>query len=1517
MLAGQRSVCALLWTALLTMFAAGTAVAQDAEAKAPSTSGNSTSADSAPLDESQRAQLLKERDSLDSKAGALWREGKLSEALDAARSMLSIELRLFGPVYLDVANTYELLAKIHEQREDWPAAEEARQKVLDIKAQLYGKDNWRAADARTSLDDVRVLQKLTSEQRRQLRQAAEFFDQSSTLAHQGNYRNAAQLAEQTAAIRKRILGEHDHQYAEALDWLGYVLERQGDYPAAERALLGAVEVAKQALGEGHPVYGRCLGNLATVYDNTGRYEKAEPLFRQAVGICKQSLGTENTDYAKSVAGLAELYKHIGDYAKAEPLYREASDVYKRTLGEKHGWYGSSLNNLALLYQDMGDYKRAEPLLREALEIAKVANGEKHPQYADSLLNLAELLSDMGNYSKAEPLAREASDIYKEALGQGHPRYAISLNNLAGLYTSMGKYTQAEPLYLQAQEIDKSVLGETNPQYITDLNNLASLYHHLGAYGKALPIAQQALELREKVFGPEHPVVAVSLDNLAGLYEAQGDYTRAIPLCKRALAIREKALGPEHPDTAFSVNNLAKLYEHQGNYAEALRLCQRGLSIREKALGPEHPDTATSLSCLAELYQAQGRFADALPHCLRANRIYERALGPTHPFVAVSLGNLAELYEAQGNYADALPLFQRALQINERALGADHPATATTVNNLAGLYEAQGSYADALPLYERALRIKQNSLGPNHPEVAIGLNNLGGLYRRMYRYQEAVPLLEQALKISEAAFGPDHPSVAYPVDQLAWVYVEQGKYSEAVPLFQRTLTLLQKNFGAEHPLMAEAENHLGTLFEAQGRFSEAIEYLQRSCESSGRMLELTAAAQSERQQIANIQKSRSTLDSLLSCALRTAGSTVPVYDQILSWKGSVTLRQRLSHAARRADDLEEQKSWQELQAVGTRLAATSRATPTAEQQDAWRSELNELSRRKDELEAELSQRSTEFRQLRSQTKLTYEMLARELPAKVALVDLLEFSRRIDERQPDNSVNIRWENRLAAFVARKGRPVAMLDLGLREGIDDAVQEWRETFGSPVRGKLPDEQAGVRLRQLVWKPLAKYLDGIDTVLVSPDGELAKLPWGALPGSKPDGYLLEDVALVVIPVPQMLPTLLEEKADSRQDDGTSLLLVGNVDYGASPGKLQSLPEGLFAINETRAAIQGPGRMHFSALPGTANEIDLIDHLYHQRFESGHVLDLSRSEATQQRLREEAPKHRYLHMATHGFFDPPTVAGVGANFDMSVNHIVVTKLVIGGAAARDGRLRIGDQILAVASGDDDWTSLEGKTVNDMVAITRGPTGTKVRLRIQPAAGGEVAEYVLTRLPFAAAGPSDSSVASGLDPQLASLQPGLLSGIALAGANVPPQPDQDDGIMTALEVASLDLQNVDLAVLSACETGLGQATRGEGMLGLQRAFQVAGARTAVSSLWSVDDAATQTLMVEFYKRLWDKEHPMGKLEALRQAQLEMLNHYDPKQQKLLDRSPDRGLAREAAVSDGSGRLSPKYWAAFVLSGDWR
>ena len=157
-----------------------------------------------------------------------------------------------------------------------------------------------------------------------------------------------------------------------------------------------------------------------------------------------------------------------------------------------------------------------------------------------------------------------------------------------------------------------------------------------------------------------------------------------------------------------------------------------------------------------------------------------------------------------------------------------------------------------------------------------------------------------------------------------------------------------------------------------------------------------------------------------------------------------------------------------------------------------------------------------------------------------------------------------------------------------------------------------------------------------------------------------------------------------------------------------------------------------------------------------------------------------------------------------------------------------------------------------------------------------------------------------------------MSGIALAGANRKPELGEDDGILTALEVEALDLRKTELVVLSACETGLGKVAGGEGLLGLQRAFQVSGAGAVVASLWSVDDAATRLLMEKFYENLWTKK--LSKMESLRQAQLFVLR--EGSVTGLLRGRPE--LDAPVAIPAGQASRSPPfYWAAFVLSGDWR
>jgi CHAT domain-containing protein len=524
---------------------------------------------------------------------------------------------------------------------------------------------------------------------------------------------------------------------------------------------------------------------------------------------------------------------------------------------------------------------------------------------------------------------------------------------------------------------------------------------------------------------------------------------------------------------------------------------------------------------------------------------------------------------------------------------------------------------------------------------------------------------------------------------------------------------------------------------------------------------------------------------------------------------------LARLARNRDDAQTADLLRQLRAIDQQLLNYGMTGSAVMKVASGEAELQALAARREKMERDLTHHSAAYRKEIQRSQRGPAEIIASLPPGTALVDAVEFvdittlgKDGLARRAPDVAAS----RRLGAFVLRSAGKVQWVDLGSSAELALLVDRWRASYGA---GKFPQPgqpDPGAELRKRIWAPLVPLLGGARTILVCPDGPLNGLPWAALPGSKGGTFLIQEYTFAVIPAPQLLPELVQ--AGPQPATEPSLFLVGGINFGepsvrdprAPAGKLPPIP------------IFGP-------LPGSEREVNDLRAQFQAAFPNAKALRLlSKQEATRQAFLVAAPSHRFIHLATHGFF----------------------------------------------------------------ASESEPSAIDLAKRADLTRGG----------------------AFNIRADLVGRHPGLLSGLVFAGINRADRPPEGS-IVTALEAAELDLDKVELLVLSACETGRGRVAGGEGVLGLQRAFQLAGARSVVASLWQVPDSATQALMTRFYRNLWEKR--MGKVESLREAQLWLLKEgwRDP-ELKLRG-----GLVRPDMRLKGGDPLSPYYWAAFVLSGDWR
>jgi CHAT domain-containing protein/tetratricopeptide (TPR) repeat protein len=1091
----------------------------------------------------------------------------------------------------------------------------------------------------------------------------------------------------------------------------------------------------------------------------------------------------------------------------------------------------------------GNFAEAETLAREILTEVETKHGIDSLQAAQVIDILVESIVGKKKQVDEESgaLMERSISIREKVLGPENPEVAKSLSNFSFLYWRSGDYARANQFLERALGITERAYGPNHIEVANILQHLGSLNRTTRDDAKARECLERALRIRENELGPEHLDVADTLTDLGLLFDATGKLTDAKSVLERALEIREKSLSSDHKSVAKSLQNLGNILHTMGDYAEAKILYERAIPILEKTLGPEHSSVASILNDLGYLLVDMGDYAGAIQCHERALAIREKVYGNQHPMVAYSLNNLAVVLRQTGDYERALTLLKRCLVICEEAFGPDNPNVAIPLNNIANILADMGDAEGAEPYIRRAFEIQEKVLGPDNVNLVRYLGNYAIELKQLGKFDKAKELLQRALMIQEKNLGPDHPELAFSLINLAEIHQNTGEGKTALAMIERAQTITEKSGGPDHPLMSKILSDFSMYLWYEGENVRAFSKAMRSEEIKRNQLHLIAESGSERQALAYAtEKAYKSLDVCLSLAVKRPegieGAVGEVWDAIIRTRGFVLDEMaRRNRTVTEIADPEVADLVESLASARQRLAyLVVRGPDPSDPEKNFRSLVDNARNEKELAEQSLAEASSSFRKGIKERRAGFSEVKEFLPTGFAVV---AFVRYWHYALPQKGEKQDQEKHVAIHESVQGPSYLAFILRAQEEEPTAILLGRAEEIEPLIFDWSQEASwGTRIPgRSVEESVAAY---------EASGEaLRRKLWDPiaphLEGAKcvllvPDGALH---CVNFAALPARSKKYLIENSPMIHYLSTERDLISSGETLVSGIGLLALGDSAFDETSVFAAFAPEDKPKQS------------------------IFDRAKSLISFRGLRSECGNFKSLKFeslpATYNEINE--ITAIWKNAQKGKNNI----LKFSGAEASERAFKIaapGKQVLHLATH----------------GFFLGGNCPSVLARLEETRGSGKEE-------------------TGELPPVTAENPLLLTGLAFAGANHRESagPEEEDGILTAEEVAALDLSGVDLVVLSACDTGAGKIQAVEGVFGLRRAFQIAGAKKFVTSLWAVEDEATRKWMKAFYETLFSKG--MGTAESVREASLEVLQERRKKNKS----------------------THPFYWAGFVASGDWK
>ncbi len=1102
--------------------------------------------------------------------------------------------------------------------------------------------------------------------------------------------------------------------------------------------------------------------------------------------------------------------------------------------------------------------------------------------ADRLLEQGREQFNPNQFREALQSFQQALEIYQE-IGDLKGE-ADSLNNLGLVYLNLGEYQKAIEYYQQSLPVFQQIgnhKGEAN-----SLNNLGLVYSNLGEYQKVLELYEQVLEKVVAIHGEQHPQVTEVLQKIGKVYEIQGEYSKAIEIYQQVDSIYKKTLGSSGYSEVLTMASLGRVHIKAGEYQKGINYLKFSLEKLRFLQTPqaeieilEQLPTAYTLEReileqLAAAFTLIGDYTQAIELQKKS-----QAIPQLRNFIggeAEALGNLG-YFLIQSSDPEAEEYFQQILSMAREIRNLE--LEVQILINLGLFYQSKGQQVKSIGNYQKALSILNQVDSNNRINQGNFFNNIGTINYNLGEYSEALVFYKSALTVFEKVSNRAGIGTSY--NNIGLLYIDLGEYSKALKFLEQALEI-RKEVGDRAGEGITLIN-IGLIHDLQNNYSEALNYYQQALtirqKTGDRIGEAIALnniglnfnqnrqfykAQDSLEkaliifrELGNRAGEANTLDSLGTTykSQKDYASALKAYQSALAISREVEIRPLERVILRHIGYLWEIQEQHEL--AITFLKQSINIT------ESIRTNLRDLSR-------EIQQSYTET--VEDTYRYLAELLLKENRVLEAqrVLDLLKVQELedylknirgntntasgIEFYQPEQDILNRY-NQLNQNAIAAGEELA--ELQQKDNLTPAEEQRREQLDqllTEIKADFNDFSRSPEIRALIEQ--LSFDEREQTLSL---GELDRLrdKLGELNAVLFYPLILEDRLELVITTPNS-PPLRRTVEVSREEFNR-------------------------AIIQFRLALQNPSR----------NAVIPAQKLYKWLFEP--LEDDLKTANTEVIIYAPDGVLRYIPLvALHD-----GQQWLAQRF--RVNNITAASLeeidtqpqpqpkVLAGAFADESLIR------SAKIGEDDvdfsglpFAGIEVEGLKNTLQNTTAYVDEAFNLAaMKPQMNGYNVLHLATHAAFVPGDPSESFIVFG------------------NGENP-----------TLRDVENWSLSNVDLVVLSACETGLGGFdNNGEQILGLGYQFQNQGARAVVASLWQVDDGGTQLLMNQFYNAL---QQGNSKTEALQMAQKSLIvgdiatmaSQRGPDGAFLLT-DTETGLP----VNISNNLNHPYYWASFILIGN--